>query len=518
MNAQQLKNSILQMAVQGKLVPQDPNDEPASVLLERIREEKAAMVKAGKIKKEKNPSVIFRGEDNLFYEQVGKGKPVCIADELPFEIPDSWEWVRLSSLVYLVGNKYNQILAKEVKRDGVIPAVSQGASLIDGYCDNISKAITDIPVVIFGDHTRNVKYIDFRFVISADGTKIMRPFAINIKYLYYWMTYAAEHLRNRGYARHYSLLAEQFVPLPPKNEQLRIVSKIEEVLPFIKKYGEVELSLSTMEVHFPDRLKKSILQQAVQGKLVPQDPNDEPASVLLERIRKEKTRLIKEGKIKRDKHESIIYRRDNSHYETVDGVERCIDEEIPFEIPGSWAWVRLGSLLTTTEAGKSPQCENYPRKDDEWGVIKTTAIQDGLFLPEENKVLPIGFEVTESQVIHQNDLLITRAGPRSRTGIMCVVETEPTNLILSDKTVRLAYISDSVNPNYLRIALSSPAIQTFVIAAMTGMASSQVNISQEKMKTFLVPLPPFAEQKRIFLYTDKLLQTITLLDNRDIIV
>ena len=157
----------------------------------------------------------------------------------------------------------------------------------------------------------------------------------------------------------------------------------------------------------------------------------------------------------------------------------------------------MSEILTSTDAGKSPQCENRPRNNGEWGVIKTTAIQDGYFLAEENKVLPLNFNIQESMVVHHGDLLITRAGPRNRTGVICVVDGEPEYLILSDKTVRLSYLRDLVNPYYVMTALSSPAMQYFVIDAMTGMAASQVNISQEKMKTFLLPLPPLNEQQRI---------------------
>ena len=233
MTGQQLKNSILQMAVQGKLVPQDPNDEPASVLLERIRKEKEQLIKEGKIKKEKNPSYIFRGTDNLPYEKVGKNEPVCIADEAPFEIPESWEWAKIETISMPIGNKNNQIQSKEVLPTGKIPVVSQGKDLIDGYCNDVSKKIDVLPLVMFGDHTRNVKYIDFEFVIGADGTKFHKILSCNSEYVYYWMLYTAETLRYRGYARHYTLLKECFIPLPPLQEQVRIVSKIKAILPLV---------------------------------------------------------------------------------------------------------------------------------------------------------------------------------------------------------------------------------------------------------------------------------------------
>ncbi len=237
--------------------------------------------------------------DNLPYEKVGKNESVCIADEVPFEIPESWEWAKIETISMPIGNKNNQIQSKEVLPTGKIPVVSQGKDLIDGYCNDVSKKIDVLPLVMFGDHTRNVKYIDFEFVIGADGTKFHKILSCNSEYIYYWMLYAAETLRNRGYARHYTLLKECFIPLPPLQEQVRIVSKIKAILPLVEKYGCEESKRVSLDSAFPNLLKKSILQEAIQGKLVPQDPGDEPASVLLERIRAEKQELIAEGKIKR---------------------------------------------------------------------------------------------------------------------------------------------------------------------------------------------------------------------------
>ena len=304
---------------------------------------------------------------------------------------------------------------------------------------------------------------------------------------------------------------QSLFPVPPVSEQMRIVQKVSVLSPCLEQYSAADTKLLSLNAAFPEALKKSILQEAVQGKLVPQDPSDEPAEALLERIRAEKQQLIKEGKIKKDTHESVIFRRDNSHYEKRGSEEVCIDELIPFELPDSWEWVRLESLITSSDAGKSPQCENRPRRNNEWGVIKTTAIQDGYFVSEENKVLPSGFAVNESIVVHCGDLLITRAGPRNRTGVVCIVDGKPEKLILSDKTVRLSYIRGFVNPHYIMTALNSPAVQSFVIDAMSGMAASQVNISQEKMKTFLIPLPPLSEQQRIVDAVASLYEQITRL-------
>ena len=178
--------------------------------------------------------------------------------------------------------------------------------------------------------------------------------------------------------------------------------------------------------------------------------------------------------------------------------DECIADEVLFEVlPEGWAWARLGSIVRDTEAGKSPRCENRCRENNEWGVIKTTAIQEGHFLASENKVLPSSFTPNKTMTVRNGDLLITRAGPKNRTGVLCVVGDEPKNLILSDKTVRLCYLTGYLDPVFLMLSLNSPLGQRQVTNSASGMAASQVNISQEKMKEYLIPIPPLTEQSRI---------------------
>ena len=212
-----LKKSILQEAIEGRLVPQDPNDEPASVLLDKIRKEKAKLVKEGKLKKK-----------DLEETPISE-------DEIPFKIPESWEWCKIENITVSIGNKTNQIQTKEIQNEGKVPVVSQGQKLIDGYSNEVEKTIHELPLVMFGDHTRNVKLIDFPFVIGADGTKFFKPILCNPKYIYYVVFYISSKLRNRGYARHYSLLKDEVFPLPPLAEQKRIVAKIEQLMKEIDK-------------------------------------------------------------------------------------------------------------------------------------------------------------------------------------------------------------------------------------------------------------------------------------------
>ena len=414
MTAQQLKNSILQMAVQGKLVPQDPNDEPASVLLERIRTEKEWLIKEKKIKREKNPSVIFKGADNTPYEKIGD-EVRSLADEVPFEIPDSWEWVRLIDVCEYIQRgkspKYSPIKK--------YPVVAQKCNQWSGFSIEKAQFIEPNSLSSYGPE-RLLQDNDLMWNSTGLGTlgrmaiyktaanpyelavadshvTVIRPLKQFVlpEYLYYYFANPSVQSviedQADGTTKQKELatatIKAYLTPIPPLDEQRRILAKLSEVLPVVKNYGVVYDETTVMQEAFPESLKKSILQEAVQGKLVPQDPSDEPAEALLERIRAEKQRLIKEGKIKKNKHESVIFRRDNSHYEKRGSKEENINDIIPFELPDSWEWIRLSAILTSTDAGKSPQCENRPRTIGEWGVIKTTAIQDGYFLAEENKVL-----------------------------------------------------------------------------------------------------------------------------------
>ena len=386
MNGQQLKNSILQMAVQGKLVPQDPNDEPASVLIQRIREEKEKLIKEKKIKKEKNPSYIFRGSDNLHYEKIGDAEPVCIEEQLPFEIPDSWQWVRLNSIVskeikrgkspkyadhgehYVFAQKcnvktggINMSLAKYLSDDAFQKYPTDEYMLDSDIIVNSTGNGTLGRIGIFYDSDR----ISNGEIVPDSHVTIVRTVAeVNTSFVYYTLKYYQPFLEKQGDGSTNQTelkpvtIASLLIPLPPIEEQNRVVSKLGEAIPHIKSYDIKNDAITELNKMFPEQLKKSILQEAVQGKLVPQDPSDEPASVLLEHIREEKARLIKEGKIKKDKNESVIFRRDNSYYEKSNGIERCIDDEIPFEIPNSWEWVRL-KKLGISQTGNTPS-KNHP--------------------------------------------------------------------------------------------------------------------------------------------------------------
>ena len=357
MTAQQLKNSILQMAVQGKLVPQDPNDEPASVLLERIRAEKERLIKEKKIKREKNPSVIFKGADNTPYEKIGE-EVRSLADEVPFDIPDSWEWVRLGSAFAIemgqspAGNTVSGNCNGTEFHQGKVFFGEKYIKASDQYTSSPTKFAPENSVLLcVRAPVGKVNITDRQLCIGRGLCAIIPLAGMPLLFAYYLLAaYENIFVKQATGTTFVAITAEtvknQLVPVPPLAEQQRIADLIERLVPYVNEYGKAESAVDRLNCHFPEVLKKSILQEAVQGKLVPQDPSDEPAEALLERIRAEKQRLIKEGKIKKDKHESVIFRRDNSHYEKRGSEEVCIDEEIPFEIPENWAWCRASSLGT----------------------------------------------------------------------------------------------------------------------------------------------------------------------------
>lgn len=503
MTGQQLKNSILQMAVQGKLVPQDPNDEPASVLLERIRAEKEQLIKEGKIKKEKNPSVIFRGADNLPYEKIGKNEPVCIADEVPFDIPESWEWVRFSNIIELQSgqdmtpDKYNNTQlgipyitgASNIANGNVVinrwteygkAFAHRGDLLLTCKGTVGSMAVLKEPQVHIARQLMAIRSLSDDIEISY--IKIVLETLIPI-------LKAAAKSMIPGIAREDVL--HSLLPLPPTSEQKRICGKIKALLPHIEIYDIKEKTAAQLNSSFPDTLKKSVLQDAVQGKLVLQDSADEPASVLLEHIRAEKEQLIKAGKIKRDKHESVIFRRDNSYYEKVDGIERCIDDELPFEIPKSWEWTRLSTIAKVLggkriPAGRKLTAENtghvYIRVSD---MKDGTVIQNGLlYVPEDI------FNSISKYIIKKEDVFITVAGTIGRIG---KIPPELDGANLTENADRLVF--SSLNQDWMIFLLQSSFIQNQIAEVTTKVGQPKLAIA--RIEKLLIPLPPLNEQTRI---------------------
>ncbi len=520
MTAQQLKNSILQMAVQGKLVPQDPNDEPASVLLQRIKAEKQELIKAGKIKKDKKSSEIFRGAThNLPYaycEQIGK-EIRDISDEIPFEIPDSWEWVRLGSIVYNRGQMkptsdfcYVDIGSIDNKRQRLGDTEN---IITPDKAPSRAKKIIDVGDIIYSTvrpYLHNMCIIDRQFSlqpIASTGFATMTCYSgLLNKYLFYYLlapdfdNYANDTENSKGVAYpaiNDDRLYKALIPLPPLSEQHRIVAKIEELLPYIERYGKAEEHITALNTTFPEALKKSILQEAVQGKLVPQNPDDEPASVLLERIRAEKQELIKQGKIKQNKNESVIITRDKIPYEIIDGKERCIADEVPFEIPDSWCWCRWGTISESIQYGyNAPAKENGRIK-----MVRISDIQDNKVLWDTVPFCDIDEESIETYLLKQNDILFARTG--GTVGKSYLVKEVPKDAIYAGYLIRTRY-SNNLSPEYLKFFMES---EPYWIQLRNGtIATAQPNCNGKTLAHMLVPIPPLAEQKRIVAKIEELMQ------------
>ena len=505
MTGQQLKNSILQMAVQGKLVPQDPNDEPASVLLERIRAEKEKLIKEGKIKKEKNPSVIFRGADNLPYEKIGKNDPVCIADEVPFEIPESWEWVRLGTISTYAETK------KKVNAQNVAPDlweldledIEKGGRIISKKTVGERKAVGDKTVFNRNDilYSKLRPYLLKILVAPDDGicTSEIVPFSlygtINTYYIVAFLKspYVDQVINSVTYGVKMPRVGTEtmtslLVPLPPISEQARIVAKLKCVSPKVQSYSTAYEKGEKLTAEFPIQLKKSILQYAVQGKLVPQDSADEPAGVLLEHIRAEKEQLIKSGKIKRDKHESVIFRRDNSYYERVNGIERCIDDEIPFEIPESWRWTRWGTVATSIQYGYNAPAKQCGRIR----MVRISDIHENLVTWTTVPFCDIDELDISTYLLQPNDILFARTG--GTVGKSFLVRDVPYEAIYAGYLIRTRY-SALLCPQYLKYFMESPLYWQQLKTGTT--ATAQPNCNGQTLSNMLLPLPPAKEQYRI---------------------
>ena len=511
MTAQQLKNSILQMAVQGKLVPQDPNDEPASVLLERIRAEKERLIKEKKIKREKNPSVIFKGADNTPYEKIGD-EVRSLADEVPFDIPDSWEWVRLGTVIELQSgqdmtpDKYNDC-GKGIPYITGASNIENGNVLINrwteygrafAYCGDIlltckgtvgTMAVLQEPQVHIARQIMAIRPISELYVPYIQ--LVLDTLVENLK--------AAAKSMIPGIAREDVL--QSLFPVPPVSEQKRIVQKVSELSPCLEQYAAADTKLLSLNAAFPEALKKSILQEAVQGKLVPQDPSDEPAEALLERIRAEKQRLIKEGKIKKDKHESIIFRRDNSHYEKLDGVERCIDDELPFEIPESWSWVRLGAVLEIARGGSPRPIQQYLTTEPDginWIKIGDTDKGGKYIYKTKEKIRPEG--VVKSRMVHSGDFLLTNSMSFGRPYIL------KTDGCIHDGWLVLSNRFECYSVDFLYYILSSPFAYYQFCDSVSGAVVK--NLNSDKVANALFPLPPLSEQVRIVQRIEELLPLV----------
>ncbi|WP_276910679.1 restriction endonuclease subunit S [Hallella colorans] len=357
MNGKQLKNSILQWAIQGKLVPQDPNDEPASVLLKKIRQEKERLIKEKKIKRDKNASIIYRGDDNSYYEKIlATGEVKCIDDEVPFEIPQGWEWCRLKHICSMQAGK--NISASKIFLDSSVshPYRCVGGNGMRGYTEDFNThghySIVGRQGALCGCvNIEKGKFYATEHAVVVDTYEILSPL-----FMYYFLT--ALNLNKYATATAQPGLAvsnvlEVMCPLPPLNEGERIIKKLSLLIPLIENYNVIQEKQNTLNDSIKEQLKISVLQEAIQGKLVPQIVGEGTAQELLEQIKAEKLKLVKEGKLKKSAlNDSVIFRGDdNKYYEQIRS--EVFEIELPFDFPSSWFIARLNAVCQLTDGLKT---------------------------------------------------------------------------------------------------------------------------------------------------------------------
>ena len=413
MTGKQLKNSILQWAIQGKLVPQDPNDEPASVLLERIRAEKAQLIKEGKIKKDKNESIIYRGDDNSYYEKiVATGEVKCIDEEIPFDIPDTWEWCRVSSLFQI----NPKVIADDNANAAFVPmeAISAGygsefryyekkwSEIKTGYTSFADNDIAFAKITPCFQNRKSAIFKELPNGIGAGTTelKILRTFGetMNRWFVLYFLesSYFIDEATFKGTANQQRIvvgyLENKLFPVPPLAEQERIVERIGAIMPIIDKYSNSQERLNKINAKLKESLKKSILQDAIQGKLVPQLPEEGTAQELLEQIRNEKQILIKEGRLKRSAlADSVIFKGDdNKYYEQVGDETIEIPSDVVF--PEEWAILRLSDVCRLIDGEK--MTGPYPCLDAKFlrGKASPTMHESGRFVKRGDNIILVDGE------------------------------------------------------------------------------------------------------------------------------
>ena len=436
-----------------------------------------------------------------------------LADEVPFDIPDSWEWVRLGNI-----SSYAEIKQK-VNATSADPSIwgldlediEKGGRLLEHKTVGERRAVGDKTVFAKGDilYSKLRPYLLKILVAPDDGicTPEIVPFrvygGIDPNYIvnYLKSPYVDNLINSITYGVKMPRVGTEtmtslLVPMPPLEEQRRIVEKIDGVASAISAYDVAYQKTETLNSAFPEALKKSILQEAVQGKLVPQDPSDEPAEALLERIRAEKQRLIKEGKIKKDKHESVIFRRDNSHYEKLDGAERCIDDELPFEIPDSWEWVRLGTVFQHN-TGKALNASN--RDGEKLTYITTSNLYWDRFVLDNLKTMPFTDSEVDKCTVQQGDLLVCEGGDIGRAAIW----ESATPMRIQNHIHRLrAYVPVCTRFFYHLFYLYKGA------GWIGGKGIAIQGLSSNAIHNLLFPLPPLHEQERIVSAIDTALSVV----------
>ena len=524
MNGKQLKNSILQWAIQGKLVPQDPNDEPASVLLDKIRQEKERLIKEKKIKRDKNASIIYRGEDNSYYEKIlATGEVNCIDEEIPFEIPQGWEWCRLHDIIIFIGgyaydshsflekSEYQVLRLGNIKNDAINKSVNPV------FIDEILAQNTvrfrclknDILVTMTG--TRKKRDYFYTVLIDTDHSNMYFNQRVGCLRAIYspialWLNKVlkAESILHQvfqyetGTANQGNLgatnIMNTLIPLPPVTEQFRIVRRLEEVHTYVFQYDKAQHELDTLNSDIKNTIKKSIVQEAIQGKLVPQIAEEGTAEELLEQIKAEKQKLVKEGKLKKSAlNDSVIFRGDDNKYWEKKGTTcECIDEDIPFDVPKSWAWVRLETILNTGSARRVHAKDWRQAGIPFYRAREIGKLADDGFVDNELYIdLSLYEDFSSSGVPLPNDLMITAVGTLGKVYIV----KENDSFYYKDGSVLCLANKYGLCAEYLKMVIESPSFKGQYRQESQG--TTVATLTMVRLQKYFIPLPPLQEQYRI---------------------
>ena len=521
MNGKQLKNSILQWVIQGKLVPQDPNDEPASVLLDKIRQEKERLIKEKKIKRDKNASIIYRGENNSYYEKMlATGEVKCIDEEIPFDVPVGWEWCRLGELIsYQNGYAYTSSeLNKECKG---MPVIKSGNLMtyevvLKPNNDYVEKPSTKMltSVINKGDllmclssQSDNPEPLGKTAIYKANTPALlnqrvlkMRPWlAEMLEYMYYvinseYFHYTVSHQGGGSAQANLKLghVLSMLVPLAPLEEEVRIIDKITAIMPLVLQYETTFLKQEKLNIEINNRLKSSILQEAIQGKLVPQIAEEGSAQELLEQIKEEKRRLVREGKLKKSAlNDSVIFRGDdNKYYEQIGANCNDISDEIPFDLPYNWCWCRFSNIVSMT-IGKTPARgeQTYWINGKYNWVSISDMVDGGTISTTKEKVSDLAVkEIFSAPISEKGSLLMSFKLSIGKTSILDIDAYHNEAII----TIRPVIDKEYAMRNYL--------FKVLPLIANLGDSKDAIKgktLNSKSLANLLIPLPPLQEQQRI---------------------
>ena len=508
MNGKQLKNSILQWAIQGKLVPQDPNDEPASMLLERIRVEKEKLIKEKKIKKDKNESIIYRGEDNSDYEKfLATGEVKCIDEEIPFEIPATWEWCRLGYIfshctgkalngTNRKGNLYTYITTSNLYWDRFELSSLKEMYFTEEELGKCTATKGDLLVCEGGDIGRSAIWnYDYNIRIQNHIHKLRSYIPLCTRFFYYvmYLYKGIGYIGGKGIGIQglsSGALHNILIPTPSINEQKRIISQIEAIMPIAVKYEKSQEELNQLNDSIHNRLRKSILQEAIQGKLVPQIPEERTAQELLEQIRQEKQKLVKEGKLKKFAlSDSVIYKGDdNKYFEKIGKQEIDITDEIPFEIPTSWSWTRIHNIFQVNPKNMADD----PTKSAFIPMEKIRASYGSIYTFDVVKWGEIKKSFTH---FADGDIAFAKITPCFQNRKSVIFSGLPNGIGAGTTELKvLRPIGEIINRWYLLYFLKTPY---FIDEATFKGTANQQRIITGYLENKLFPLPPLQEQDRI---------------------